>query len=143
MTTENTRRGPASPLHEAVSAWRLTQQGTIEDLAELDRILAEFRHEDTALAYIDARTSEEDVPLHVAADISQIIYEQSYLDVARQFAIGSDRYPGNLPDVGWFDSAEEARQHLEPWMEGHVTTRVTIESRWPAHVHSTPPTAGA
>ena len=143
MTENTTRRGPASPLHEAVAVWRTSQQGTVEDLAELDRILSDFRHEDTALAYIDARTNEEDVPLHVAADISQIIYEQSFMDVTRHFSIGSDRFPGNLPDVGWFDTAEEARRHLEPWMEGHIITRVTVESRWPAHVKDAPATAGA
>lgn len=144
MTTENTpRRGPASPLHEAVSQWRMTQQGTVEDFAELDRILSEFRHEDTALAYIAARVNEDDVPLHIAADIDQIIWEQSYMVVTRQYGIGSDRFPGNLPDVGFVDTAEEARQHLQPWMEGYVVTRVTIESRHPAHVEEDPATAGA
>lgn len=145
--TENTpRRGPASPLHEAISVWRSSQQGTVEDLAELDRILSEYRHEDTALAYIAARVDEEDVPLHVAADIDQMIWEQSFMVVTRQYGIASDRFPGNLPDVGWVDSTEEARQHLEPWMEGHIVTRVTVESRlWepPAHVGSSPATAGA
>lgn len=143
MSTDTIRRGPASPLHEAVGQWRASQQGTVEDFAELDRILSDFRHEDTALAYIDARTNEADVPLHVAADITQIIYEQSFMDVTRQFGIGSDRFPGSLPDIGWVSSVEEARRHLEPWMEGHIITRVTIESRLPAHAGSSPAAVGA
>lgn len=137
---------PSSPLHEAVSVWRASQQGTVEDLAELDRILTEFRNEDAALARIAARIQDADVPMNVAADIDQIIWEQDHLVMTRQYGIASDRFTGSLPDTRYFDTVEEAREHLQPWMEGHIVTRVTVEAPLhdePAHVRGSAPAEGA
>lgn len=127
-----------SPLHEAVAVWRKTQQGTIEDLAELDRILDEFDNEDTALASIAARVCDADVPLNVAADIDQIIWEQDHLIARRQFGISTAPTGGLI-----FDTVEEARQHL-PRTHGQIFTRVTVQS--PLHeraAHDTQDAASA
>ena len=86
---------PTNPLLEAVTQWRHSQLGTVEDLEELDRILSEFHHSDTALALIAARVAEGDVPLHVAADIDQIIWEQDMVDVTREYVLIPD------DDAGW------------------------------------------
>lgn len=136
---------PSSPLHEAVSVWRASQQGTAEDFAELDRILGEFRHEDTALAYIAARVQDADVPLNVAADIDQIIWEQSNMLVRRDYGLASEGSGVSNPDFGYWETPDEAREILLPWMEGYVVTRVTVESRLherAAHVGTNAATAG-
>lgn len=147
MTTENNpQRGPASPLHELVSQWRASQQGTIEDFAELDRILSEYRHEDTALAHIAARVCDEDVPMHVAADIDQIIWEQSHLVVRRDYGVAMHSDGVSNPRFGYYLTPEGARDQLRPWPEAYVVTRVTIESRTSdqsAHVQDAPAPAGA
>lgn len=147
MTTDDTTpRGPASPLHEAVSQWRASQQGSVEDFVELDRILSDFRQEDTALAYIAARVDQEDVPLHIAADIDQIIWEQSHMVVRRDYGIASEKHGVSNAGLGYYFTPEEAAVRLWPWPDSYVVTRVTIESRryeQAAHVGDSPATAGA
>jgi len=118
-----------SPLHEAVAVWRHAQQGTVEDFAELDRILAEFRKPDTALGHILSRIGEEDVPLHVAADITQLVWEQDYLEATVTYALAADD-GGWVPD-GTFDTPEDARAVLQPWMKGRVVRRVVVETTVP------------
>lgn len=146
MTTENTpRRGPASPLWEIVTQWRLSQQGTVEDFQELDRILTENRDEDTALAYIAARVCQEDVPLHVAADIDQLIWEQSHMVVEREFFVADER-GWTIHALGEFDSLEDAAMRVADGRGAKVLTRITVESEVfvrTAHVDGNPAAAGA
>ena len=132
---------PSSPLHEAVSVWRAAQQGTIEDFAELDLILAQYRNEDAALARIAARVCDEDVPMHVAADIDQIIWEQDYLVVTRDFGIASAERGMSDPNVGYFLTAADAHKRMQQGVQGHIITRVTVESplfESAAHVQHSP-----
>lgn len=129
-----------SPLHEEVSVWLATQQGTIEDRRELERILGRYRRPDAALAYILDRLSHEDVPLHIAADITQFVWEQDYLEATRTYAIATDHPEGWAP-AGTFDTAEEAQAQIQPWMHAYVIARTTIETRVPtatAHVQDAP-----
>lgn len=67
-------------LVEEVAVWRATTMGTIEDLAELDRILSRHRRftQDFTVRILD-RIRDEDVPVNVAADIEQIIVEADFL----------------------------------------------------------------
>lgn len=121
-----------SPLHEEIAVWRHTTQGTVEDFAELDRILARHRNPDTALAHILARVAEPDVPIHVAADIDQFVWEQDYLIAKVGYAVATDHEEGWVPDgARSFDTAEEARATLAPWMHAHVVRRVIVEVRIP------------
>ncbi|SDH38056.1 hypothetical protein [Microbacterium sp. 77mftsu3.1] len=119
-----------SPLHEEVSMWMATSQGTIEDRRELERILGRYRRPDAALGYILDRISHEDVPLHVAADITQFVWEQDYLEATRTFAIATDHPEGWAP-AGTFDTAEEAQAQIQPWMHAYVIARTIIETRVP------------
>lgn len=131
-----------SPLHEEIATWRATTQCTVEDFAELDRILARHRHPDTAIAHILARIGQDDVPLHVAADIDQIVWEQDDLIVTRDFVTATDHEEGWVPsDKTSFATETEARAALTPWMHAHVLARVTVATRLPdvaAHVVSAP-----
>lgn len=120
----------SSPLHEAVALWRHSQQGTVEDFAELDRILARYRRPDTVIAHVLARVAEPDVPLHVAADIDQIVWEQDSFDVRREFALATDHPEGYVPaDSPAYTTAQDARDALAPWMHAHVVSRIVVESR--------------
>lgn len=121
-----TKNMSTTPLHDSVSEWLRTQRGTPADFAELDRILADYRHEDVATAHILSRVSEDDVPLHVAADITQLVWEQAHLEAQVTYALVADD-GGWVPD-GEFATPEEARAVLEPWMRGRVIRRVIVES---------------
>lgn len=117
-----------SPLHEEVALWRATQQGTVEDFAELDRILSRFRHPDTAIAQILARVAQHDVPIHVAADIDQIVWEQDEFEVNATYTLAPDEDGEWAPD-GEFDTEEDARAAIGTWMKVHVVRRIIVESR--------------
>ena len=121
-----------SPLHEELATWRATQQGTVEDFAEFDRILSRYRNPQGAIGAILARIREDDVPMNVAADIDQLVWEQDYLTVTRGYAVATDHEEGWVPEGDrLFETEAEARITLAPWMHAHVVYRVSVENRVP------------
>lgn len=103
------------PFHEAVAVWRQTQQGTPEDLAELDHLISGYAHTDTALARIISRTDDQDCPLHIAADIDQIITEQENMTATIAYVTAGAEYA----------TVEDARA-AAPGSD--ITRRVTVET---------------
>ncbi len=117
------------PLYEEVAVWRQTQQGTVEDLAELDRILSRYRHPDTAVAHILARIADEDVPLNVAADIDQIVVEQDDLAAKVVYLLAPDTADDWVPDPSReYATEDEARAVIRDWMNAHVVRRVIVDT---------------
>lgn len=124
-------------LVEEVHTWLLTQQHTTEDDQRLRDILAEHRTPRinvTAAAYLQARVNGEDVPLHVAADISQILSEApSTTGAYTTFHVCGDE---SEHDDGWiadevFITKKDAQHFIDttPWVRSPENSNVRIVRR--------------
>lgn len=129
---------PNNPtLAEEVAVWRKTQQGTVEDLTELDSILARHTVTEDLAAHILDRISEEDVPMNVAADIDQLIYQSMDLippDITYAIVHDGVRADGGVSfAAAEVYSTEDAAFQVAGTLGGgvHVMKQITVVSHLP------------